>query len=56
MEGSDFVPKYLGLLSHGGSSSPKQMLSEVGVDMESKEFWQSGFDGIQRMVSELRRL
>ncbi|MDV3293474.1 MAG: M3 family oligoendopeptidase [Nitrososphaerales archaeon] len=55
-EGKEFVQKYLRLLSHGGSMSPKMILGEVGADMDSEGFWQGGFDVITRMVSELRRL
>jgi oligoendopeptidase F len=55
-EGKEFVPKYLRLLSHGGSMSPKDILQEVGVDIESAGFWDSGFEVIRQMVAELRRL
>ena len=55
-EGREFVPKYLRLLSHGGSKSPSNILEEVGVDIESAAFWDGGFDVIREMVSELRRL
>ncbi len=55
-EGREFVPKYLRLLSHGGSMSPKSILEEVGVDIESAAFWDGGFDVIRTMVSELRSL
>jgi len=55
-EGKDFVPSYMRLLSHGGSESPKDILAEVGVDIESAAFWDAGFDVIRGMVSELRGL
>ncbi len=55
-EGRSFVPKYLRMLSHGGSESPSEVLREVGYDMSSEAFWQGGFDVISRMVSELRKL
>ncbi|MBI3859267.1 MAG: M3 family oligoendopeptidase [Thaumarchaeota archaeon] len=55
-EGRAFVPRYLRMLSYGGSESPGRVLSEIGVDMESPAFWQSGFNVIDRMVSDLRRL
>ncbi len=51
--GSGFVPKYLDLLAAGGSRSPTAILSEVGVDMNSEAFWQSGFDTIKEMVTQL---
>ena len=52
-EGPSFVPKYLDLLSSGGSRSPEDLLKEVGVDMRSEVFWQSGFDTIGEMVIQL---
>jgi len=54
-EGASFVPKYLDLLSAGGSESPAAILSQVGVDMNSEAFWQSGFDTIRDMVVQLER-
>ncbi|MBM4126160.1 MAG: M3 family oligoendopeptidase [Nitrospira sp.] len=52
-QGASFVPKYLNLLATGGSQSPQQILSTVGVDMTSESFWQSGFDTIREMVEQL---
>jgi oligoendopeptidase F len=54
-QGPTFVPKYLDLLAAGGSKSPQTILTEVGVDMRSEAFWQSGFDTIRGMVQELER-
>jgi len=54
-QGASFVPKYLDLLTAGGSQSPKDILSKVGVDMTSEAFWQSGFDAIRDMVVQLER-
>ncbi|HXV69218.1 MAG TPA: M3 family oligoendopeptidase [Nitrospira sp.] len=52
-QGATFVPKYLELLSTGGSQAPRDILKTVGVDMTSEAFWQSGFDTIREMVSHL---
>ncbi|HEX9156236.1 MAG TPA: M3 family oligoendopeptidase [Nitrospira sp.] len=52
-EGAAFVPKYLDLLATGGSEPPATILRQVGVDMTSEAFWQSGFDTIRGMVSQL---
>lgn len=52
-QGESFVPKYLELLSAGGSQSPQDILRTVGVDMLSESFWQSGFDTIREMVNDL---
>ncbi|MBA2252386.1 MAG: oligoendopeptidase F, partial [Nitrospirales bacterium] len=55
-QGAAFVPKYLDLLAAGGSTSPEAILTNVGVDMRSEAFWQSGFDTIRDMVVELERM
>ncbi len=52
-EGESFKPKYMKLLSYGGSESPEKILSEVGVDIRSEKFWQSGFDMIDGMITDL---
>lgn len=52
-EGTAFVPKYLDLLSTGGSESPQAILAKIGVDMSSEDFWQSGFDTIREMLDQL---
>jgi oligoendopeptidase F len=54
-QGAAFVPKYLDLLAAGGSTSPEALLTDVGVNMRSEAFWQSGFDTIRDMVLELER-
>ncbi|TAJ22996.1 MAG: oligoendopeptidase F [Nitrospirae bacterium] len=54
-QGAAFVPQYLALLAAGGSQSPASLLAQMGVDMRSETFWQSGFDTIHGMVEELGR-
>ncbi|MEW6247594.1 MAG: M3 family oligoendopeptidase [Nitrospirota bacterium] len=54
-QGSAFIPRYLALLAAGGSQSPQEILSEVGVDMTSEAFWQSGFETIKDIVEQLDR-
>ena len=54
--GRSFVPKYLRVLGYGGSERPGKILSQVGIDVTSAGFWQSGFDVIRRMVDELQKL
>jgi oligoendopeptidase F len=55
-EGQSFVPKYLRMLSHGGSRSPVDILRELNIDPTSDKFWQSGFDHIEEMVDEFEKL
>ena len=52
-EGASFKPRYLSLLSAGGSKSPERILADAGVDMHSAGFWQGGFDVIRRLVDQL---
>lgn len=54
-EGQAFIPRYLNLLATGGSQSPDQILRSVGVDMSSEAFWQSGFDTLKGMVTDLEK-
>ena len=44
------------LLSYGGSKTPSEMLSEIGIDIKSEAFWQSGFDVLKSRVEELEKL
>ena len=55
-EGESFKPKYLKILSAGGSETPAKILAEAGVDIRSAEFWQGGFDVLNTMVDELEKL
>ena len=51
-----FAPKYIKLLSYGGSEAPEKILNESGFDIRSKKFWQSGFDELRSMTSELEAM
>jgi oligoendopeptidase F len=55
-EGEAFKPKYLKILSYGGSEAPMRILKEAGIDIASAKFWQGGFDVIAGMIDELERL
>jgi oligoendopeptidase F len=55
-EGESFKPKYLKILSAGGSEAPEKILSEAGIDIRSPQFWQGGFNVLSRMVDELEKL
>jgi|HubBroStandDraft_3_1064219.scaffolds.fasta_scaffold06741_3 oligoendopeptidase F len=52
-EGEAFKPGYLKLLSYGGSARPTAILSEVGIDMTDRSFWQGGFDLLKERIDEL---
>ena len=53
---SSFVPKYYKLLATGGSRKTEEILSEIGIDISSRDFWQQGFDLVEKNVQELRDL
>ncbi len=55
-EGDSFKPGYIKILEAGGSRAPAEILSESGIDVSNKKFWQGGFDVIERMVKELEEL
>jgi len=55
-EGETFKPKYLKILSAGGSEAPAKILSEAGIDIESADFWQGGFDVVDGLVKQLEAL
>lgn len=55
-EGPSFADKYIALLKLGGSRSPQQLMETVGVDLKSKEFWQGGFEAMEKLVTEFERL
>ena len=48
-----FVPRYIKLLSYGGSAEPQTILSEAGLDISSTEFWQGGFEVLRSKLDQL---
>ena len=55
-EGEAFKPRYIRLLSAGGSEAPMNLLDEAGVDVRQAAFWQGGFDVLSEMVDKLEKL
>ncbi len=55
-EGAAFVPKYLDLLSAGGSDAPHVLLGRLGVDVNDPGFWELGLKLLGDMVSEAEEL
>ncbi len=55
-DGESFVPKYLKILSYGGSKAPADILKEVGFDITKESFWEGGFDVIREEIEELKKL
>jgi oligoendopeptidase F len=55
-EGESFKPKYLKILSYGGSKAPAEVLREAGINIKSAAFWQGGYDVINELIDELEGL
>ena len=55
-EGGAFKPRYLKILSAGGSASPAYILGDAGIDIHSEVFWQGGFDVVSDLVDQLEAL
>ena len=56
IEGESFKPRYLKILSAGGSEAPAKILEEAGINIRDPKFWQGGFDVLEKLVSELEKL
>ena len=55
-EGPAFAEKYLGMLEAGGSLTPQELVSKVGVTLDDPAFWQGGFDVLAGLVTEFEAL
>ncbi len=55
-EENKFVPRYIDLLSSGGSEAPDKLLKRVGVDIKDPGFWQGGLDLLKVMVEDAVKL
>lgn len=53
VEGESFKPRYVSLLSSGGSEAPERLLSQAGIDIRSADFWQGGFDVLSGLLDQL---
>ena len=55
-EGEAFKPRYIKILSAGGSQAPASICAEAGIDIRSEKFWQGGFDVLNRLVEQLEQI
>jgi oligoendopeptidase F len=55
-QGDAFKPRYLEILSAGGSDSPVRILERAGVAIRSPEFWGQGFGVLQRSLELLEAI
>lgn len=51
-----FVPKYVELLSMGGSKSPQELVKPFGIDLSDQQFWQKGIGEITQLINEAQEL
>ena len=52
-EGKEFIPKYIRILSSGGTKKPENLLMDEGIDITNEKFWQKGFDLVNERITEL---
>ena len=55
-DGAAFASKYLAMLEAGGSLTPQELISKVGVTLTDPAFWQGGFDALSGLVDEFEAL
>jgi oligoendopeptidase F len=55
-EGEAFVPRYLELLSAGGSRSPEELGAIIGIDLADPGFWDAGLALVERQLTEAEEL
>ena len=55
-DGAAFAAKYLGMLEAGGSLTPQELVSKVGVTLTDPAFWQGGFDALSVLVDDFEAL
>ncbi|MDO9409901.1 M3 family oligoendopeptidase [Patulibacter sp.] len=51
-EGPSFAPKYLELLSTGGSKAPEDLVAIAGLDLADKGFWRSGLALVREQLDQ----
>lgn len=56
VEGKGFVQKIEEILSKGSSENPEKLLTHIGVDIKSEEFWQGGFEQVKKWQETLEKL
>ena len=52
----EFVTAYLAMLSRGGSASPQDLVTPLGVDLSDPGFWDAGLDVFEGLVAEAEAL
>jgi oligoendopeptidase F len=55
-EGEGFKPRYLEILSAGGSDAPVRVLDRAGVEVRSPDFWDGGFGVLDEALRQLEAI
>ncbi|MFV1859779.1 MAG: M3 family oligoendopeptidase [Anaerolineales bacterium] len=55
-EGDSFMPRYLEILSAGGSDSPVRILQRAAIDVTSPDFWNGGFQVVEQALQQLEAM
>ena len=55
-EGASFLPKYLEMLSLGGSKKPEEVAQIAGLNLNDPEFWSSGLKLLEKLVAQAEAL
>ena len=55
-EGGNFASRYLDFLRAGGSKSPQDLLSPLGVDLSDAAFWQGALRVLEEEIAEFEML
>jgi oligoendopeptidase F len=55
-QGESFVPRYLEMLSAGGSRSPEELGEIIGIDLADPGFWDSGLELVEEQLSAAETL
>ena len=55
-ENPKFIEKVKKFLSTGTSKSPKEIFSEMGIDITDKEFWNNGLDEVEKLLNKTENL
>ena len=56
LKGAGFIPGYDALLSSGGSLTPADTAALAGIDITEAGFWQKGYDILEELLGELKKL
>jgi oligoendopeptidase F len=51
-----FIEKVKTFLAAGSVASPKELFSQMGIDIDDRAFWQSGMSEIRSLLAEVSAL